>query len=371
MSPAIIITDSRYVIDGLTKNLKNWEERGWINIANKELFKATAYHLRNRLAPTAFRWVKGHNRIKGNEEADRLAGLGATKDTYDQINTTIPQNFDLQGAKLSKISQALAYKGILASPNPEYKRRTLGLLDMTRHAVHEVSNELETDRTIWLNRKHKDLSKKFQTFTYKALNNAYKVGDFWSQIATLEHRALCPTCKEDVESIEHILTECNNVTVKTIWQLANSLWPEEIAPWPNISIGLILGCGSLKIPHNPDELDPEDNKKAESKRGASRLLRIIISESAYLIWVLRCERVIQEIPQDEEKIKRRWMNAIDKRLQLDRVTASKIKRNKKTYNLVHSTWSKVTAPNKPKNWITSLEVLVGITLHRPPQTEAT
>ncbi|KAG1839037.1 hypothetical protein DFJ58DRAFT_644578, partial [Suillus subalutaceus] len=57
--------------------------------------------------------------------------------------------------------------------------------------------------------------------------------------------------------------------------------------------------------------------------GASRLLRIIISESAYLIWVLRCERVIQGILQDEEKTKRRWMNAIDKRLQLDRVIASK------------------------------------------------
>ena len=44
--PLTIKTDSRYVIDGLTTHLKNWEDRGWIGIKNKEWFKRAAYLLR-------------------------------------------------------------------------------------------------------------------------------------------------------------------------------------------------------------------------------------------------------------------------------------------------------------------------------------
>jgi len=34
-----IITDSRYMIEGLTKHLPEWEDRGWIGIMNADLFK--------------------------------------------------------------------------------------------------------------------------------------------------------------------------------------------------------------------------------------------------------------------------------------------------------------------------------------------
>jgi ribonuclease HI len=51
---------TRYVIDGLTKHLQTWEDNGWINIKNTDLFKKAAYLLKRRMAPTAFKWVKGH-----------------------------------------------------------------------------------------------------------------------------------------------------------------------------------------------------------------------------------------------------------------------------------------------------------------------
>ncbi|KAG2079380.1 hypothetical protein BD769DRAFT_1380581, partial [Suillus cothurnatus] len=53
------------------------------------------------------------------------------------------------------------------------------------------------------------------------------------------------------------------------------------------------------------------------KKGTSRLLRILISESAYLIWTIRCKRVIHESTHNEDSVRRRWRNAIDRRLQLD------------------------------------------------------
>lgn len=51
-APLTIVTDSRYSIDRLTKHLGNWEDQGWSNISNADWFKAAAYHLRRRAAPT-------------------------------------------------------------------------------------------------------------------------------------------------------------------------------------------------------------------------------------------------------------------------------------------------------------------------------
>ncbi|KAG2353251.1 hypothetical protein BDR07DRAFT_1310271, partial [Suillus spraguei] len=91
------------------------------------------------------------------------------------------------------------------------------------------------------------------------------------------------------------------------------LWPQTDPPWPNISIGTILGCGSISL-QEPNA--PNDNARNQSnnKQGTSRLLRILISESAYLIWVLRCERVIQGVSHNNGNITKRWYKTIDNRL---------------------------------------------------------
>jgi len=84
-----LITDSMYVIKALNHSLPSWEDSGWINTPNAEWLKATAYHLQQRSAPTRFKWVKGHNGKKGNEEADKLANTGASKPTQDKVDLTI------------------------------------------------------------------------------------------------------------------------------------------------------------------------------------------------------------------------------------------------------------------------------------------
>lgn len=59
-----------------------------------------------------FEWVKGHNGVCGNEECDRLVKEGARKAAPDNLNLDIPRKFDLLGAKLATLSQAIAYRGI-------------------------------------------------------------------------------------------------------------------------------------------------------------------------------------------------------------------------------------------------------------------
>ncbi|KAH9163159.1 hypothetical protein EDB89DRAFT_1829099, partial [Lactarius sanguifluus] len=51
--------------------------------------------------------------------------------------------------------------------------------------------------------------------------------------------------------------------------------------------------------------------------GATRLLRIIISESAYLIWTLRCNRTIRDKTYTEREIEQTWLRAINRRLSED------------------------------------------------------
>ena len=71
-----LYTDSRYLIDGITKWVHGWQKRGWVNASKKpvrnedlwhELIAATAKHKVN------WNWVKGHDGHAENERVDRLA----------------------------------------------------------------------------------------------------------------------------------------------------------------------------------------------------------------------------------------------------------------------------------------------------------
>ena len=74
-------TDSRYVMDGLTKWLKGWQRNGWKTAAkqpvkNEDLWRAlVAAAAPHRIE---WQWVKGHAGHPDNERADRLACAAAT-----------------------------------------------------------------------------------------------------------------------------------------------------------------------------------------------------------------------------------------------------------------------------------------------------
>ncbi|SOB78546.1 ribonuclease HI [Sphingomonas guangdongensis] len=75
-------TDSRYVMDGLTKWIKGWQRNGWKTadkkpVKNAELWQALlAASEPHRIE---WKWVKGHAGHPDNERADRLASDAADK----------------------------------------------------------------------------------------------------------------------------------------------------------------------------------------------------------------------------------------------------------------------------------------------------
>jgi len=73
-------TDSKYVMDGITKWVFGWQKKGWRTADNKPvknveiwqaLVKAAAPH------QMTWKWVKGHAGHPENERADRLASAAA------------------------------------------------------------------------------------------------------------------------------------------------------------------------------------------------------------------------------------------------------------------------------------------------------
>ncbi|MBF9233641.1 ribonuclease H family protein [Microvirga alba] len=74
--PAIIHTDSQYVILGATERLPWWRSRGWRivkggKLANKDLWQRLAALMHER--PITWSWLKGHAGDIRNEQAHALA----------------------------------------------------------------------------------------------------------------------------------------------------------------------------------------------------------------------------------------------------------------------------------------------------------
>jgi ribonuclease HI len=74
-----LYTDSKYVMDGITKWLPNWKKKGWITsnkkpVKNKDLWQILEESISKH--NIEWQWVKGHAGIPGNEKADELANQG-------------------------------------------------------------------------------------------------------------------------------------------------------------------------------------------------------------------------------------------------------------------------------------------------------
>jgi ribonuclease HI len=76
----VLHTDSRYVIDGITKWVHGWKKKGWINASKQPVRNSDLWHdLIEASQPhnVEWVWVKGHDGHPENERADKLASDAA------------------------------------------------------------------------------------------------------------------------------------------------------------------------------------------------------------------------------------------------------------------------------------------------------
>jgi ribonuclease HI/DNA polymerase-3 subunit epsilon len=78
-SPLHIVSDSKYVVQGITEWIHGWKKRNWKKIKNVELWRELD-ELVSTHKNITFEWVKGHDGHEMNEMADELACLGAKEE---------------------------------------------------------------------------------------------------------------------------------------------------------------------------------------------------------------------------------------------------------------------------------------------------
>ncbi|TFK83415.1 hypothetical protein K466DRAFT_498518, partial [Polyporus arcularius HHB13444] len=331
-----LVTDSQYALDGLTTNLPQWEDAGWLGVKNAAFFQEAAAWLRSRTAVTTLRWVKGHEGVPGNEGADALARRAAELQDVEEpqrLEQSL-QRFLPSGARLVALTQAHAYAWILQTKDKGHRitseRNVLRI-------VCTISEELRcpiSAESLWKALRLKDMSRKIRVFLWKAVHDAYRLGQYWNNIPQCEHRAVCSACGVE-ESMEHILTDCDAPGQRVIWCLAWALLERAGFKLPRPRYGLILGAPAASL-----------NKTILEKpsAGANRLYRIILTESAYLIWTLRCERVIQ-LENDPARwrspnaVAQIWFACVAKRMNVDwMLTRVKTSSRKSVLETVSNTW---------------------------------
>ncbi|KAI0349351.1 RnaseH-domain-containing protein [Trametes cingulata] len=359
-APLQILTDSKFVIDGLTKHLRKWEDRGWHGLALAELIKETTARLRSRSAPTAFKWIKGHSGIEGNDAADRLAKQGVNMDDEDPPPPPLPaapMSFVAEGVKLTCLTQRLAYKCILDSRGHTPRKATENIISQIQASIATDWNTNPTAAAIWKGIRQLDVRRTLRDFWWKALHGALRTGQYWANIPGYEQRETCGYCGES-ETLEHILLECRAPGQRLVWQLTKAVLRARKITIPDLTIGSLLAAPILS-------LQGLDNQKCPAK---DRLIRILLTESTHLIWKIRCERVIDidfnpATQHSRREITNRWSDMINKRLQLDQALVSeRLGRHKLTKQLVLNTWYGTIEDYQrlPDDWTRLTGVLVGI-----------
>ena len=74
-----LLTDSKYVMDGITQWIQNWKKNNWRTAAKKDVKNKELWQKLDQLITehqVQWHWVKGHSGDAGNEAADLLANKG-------------------------------------------------------------------------------------------------------------------------------------------------------------------------------------------------------------------------------------------------------------------------------------------------------
>ncbi|KAG1862607.1 hypothetical protein F4604DRAFT_1683755 [Suillus subluteus] len=342
---------SNPLIKCLIKDALRSEQTGWIQVSNTKITKAIIAELRKRSAETRLQTWGTNLQKQDIDEIKNLTQTGLDNANTYNILTTVKMNFNTSGILMTQGTQCLFYRGIREINNVYKKRRlTRMALAMTHHAVREIGQGTPTEMQIWKSIRDKDIPKGICRFLWKNLRGVYCLGDFWLNILNFEKRGTCKLCG-GIESMEHILIECQDSLVRqTVWNLAEKLWCRRENDWPVIRYGTILRCN---LAHFTDS-------KKKRLEGKTRLFSILISESAHLIWKLRCEHVIKFNNEEDKfhpkkEIHNRWVATLNKRLKFDKLLTNTSRYGKKALreNLVLQTWSGVPLDEDdlPDNWI--------------------
>jgi exonuclease III len=359
----IRLSSSR-IIKALTKRLTKLEDQDMLGMCEGDELQAAAAALRRRGSEIWLQIVTQAGSDQGHREAQKLAEIGTRIVEPESEALRVPVRFSVTGLRLSRASQSLLYRSVLRRRKAMPRKATAMQVDIARWGAKSITGNMPTEEQIWRAIRKPIFLRPERTFLFMNMHSAYKIGDYWTRIPDYERRGVCPVC-EEVESMEHILTQCEAPGRQLVWSLARKLFEMKTTrKWPGTGYGILMGnCAA-------DLVDP-----AGKEDGLNRFYTILMITSMQFIWNLRCERRISkgddpEKWHSEDEIHNRWVAKMNYRISMDQALTSEMRFEKKALSrtLVAETW-KGTLDNEqslPADWIRQSGVLVGIRPRRPP-----
>ncbi|KAF9027908.1 hypothetical protein BDZ89DRAFT_1015345 [Hymenopellis radicata] len=344
----VFLIRSRKTQAELTKKLNKNESEGWKGHKPEQrlLLQWVTAQLRTRQGETTFR-VENSARHPGMKGALELARKAADAHTKGLPAEPIPEpeksDALLTGVKLRGLMQREAYEELKRRLKIQERRATEGNIERIKYALKTLNGQAPSRKMIWRSTRGSNTSKKTQTFRWRAIHEAHATGDFFARMENLGHLAMCPECGS-LESLEHILLECEIGSHEVVWGTARSLWEQAGETWPEIEYGTLLGCGAAR--------PIKKRESAEEKDGLNRLFQKLLSEGAFLLWKLRNKRRIEneddeDLHQSQNEVRNKYIEALKTSATTDFAMTNKGKFGKQALpkKLVMNTWNKLLVVN--------------------------
>ncbi|KAM5538330.1 hypothetical protein V8D89_007932 [Ganoderma adspersum] len=315
-----------------------------------------------RKAPYALKKIDEKANPGSSFDATMLASDGSLKDREDNVDLTGPVEYRVSGAKMQVMSQKLAYRAVRLQKDNKTKTRarTQITLNKIKEGIAAAFRQSVPEGAIWKALRKKTVTREARQFMWRTIHDGYMVGTQWlrpTMSDEMKARATCKICNK-VDSMDHILFECQAPERDLIWKLFKKTWALTKRQWHEPSWGTIAGA----------PLATFCSQKGKRMKEAEDLWTILATESLHLVWKMRCERVIQNdgAPFTRSEVRNRWYEAIERRLKMERMVVSALPataRSKgKQIERLEETWLPIleNANMLPFDWVANCGVLVGI-----------
>lgn len=287
----------------------------------------------NRASYVEIEWGEEQRMHIINVYADKLAGIGARKMKDDEIDLEIPEEWKIEGARLQMLSLKEMYQHI--RKRMQEKPRKAEKYEMLRkdaaEQVEALTGKKPTEQQIFKGIKE-PIEGKIGDFIWKIIHNSNRCGEEYFK----HFKPEAQYCKcGEVESVDHILLECRWTHQNKAWDYIGEIWKtinkveNNNNEWKKPSIGLIRGIGAVQI------------KKGErADKGLTSLYKILITETVWILWKGRNERVINDNHIDEKEILWKIKDRLVERMQLDwlKIKWTEKRKREKARNELKEIW---------------------------------
>ncbi|EJD46020.1 hypothetical protein AURDEDRAFT_20743, partial [Auricularia subglabra TFB-10046 SS5] len=183
---------------------------------------------------------------------------------------------------------------------------TAANLALLKAAIRDECGYVPSSKSVWKDLQDCSISRNVWVFLWKGIHGGHKIGDYFRAMPEpWRGKGMCPSCGV-VESMEHILFVCPDSGQEVIWGLVKNFLARKKLDI-DVNMGLVWGSASFRAIYAPNT------------DSVSRAFRIVVSESAFLAWKIRCERRIEhgddvEWRLDDDAVQTRWQDAMKKRV---------------------------------------------------------